>query len=274
MNDYYGDPARATGAAEEEEEAAAAAVEAIYDEVLSRIIHGVAMKIHRAAKTGTLRRSDVVMGRRPCGIGAASVKGEKAKGEEDAMEVEGDDGRAGTAGSAGGGLEADDRMGDAAAVAAAGNANPSDGREASSRDGGEGATAVREAKRDAAAAALATKPAPLCPVVPTGGRTAHPNKGPRTDIYGRTPGKDAPYPIPCPNGCGRQITSSRIAQHLEKCLGLTSRRSRGGSGGGTGRKGSGSGAGAPSGGRGRGGAGRGGKGRQGKQAKRKSSKVA
>jgi hypothetical protein len=53
-----------------------------------------------------------------------------------------------------------------------------------------------------------------------------------TDIYGRIPGKEPKHTIPCPNDCGRQLSSSRLALHLEKCLGLvtSSRRGSGGAG--------------------------------------------
>jgi len=44
-----------------------------------------------------------------------------------------------------------------------------------------------------------------------------------TDIYGRTPGKEPKYTIACPN-CGRHQSSSRLAIHLEKCMGLSSSR--------------------------------------------------
>lgn len=44
-----------------------------------------------------------------------------------------------------------------------------------------------------------------------------------TDIYGRTPGKEPKYTIACPN-CGRHLSSSRLAIHLEKCMGLSSSR--------------------------------------------------
>ncbi|KAL3808624.1 hypothetical protein ACHAXA_009005 [Cyclostephanos tholiformis] len=44
-----------------------------------------------------------------------------------------------------------------------------------------------------------------------------------TDIYGRIPGKEPKYAISCPN-CGRQLSSSRLAVHLEKCMGLSSTR--------------------------------------------------
>lgn len=47
-----------------------------------------------------------------------------------------------------------------------------------------------------------------------------------TDIYGRIPGKEPKYPVPCPNNCGRSVSSSRMALHLEKCIGLQSSRSR------------------------------------------------
>lgn len=44
-----------------------------------------------------------------------------------------------------------------------------------------------------------------------------------TDIYGRTPGKEPKYTIVCPN-CGRHLSSSRLSNHLEKCMGLLSSR--------------------------------------------------
>ncbi|KAL9189617.1 hypothetical protein ACHAXT_009292 [Thalassiosira profunda] len=88
----------------------------------------------------------------------------------------------------------------------------------------------------------------------------------RVDIYGRTPGKEPPFPIPCPN-CHRSLAASRMASHLEKCLGISTRstaRKASSASGSTGSRGSS--------GRGKG-SGRGGKGgRQGKQAKRKSSR--
>mmetsp|Transcript_28556 Transcript_28556/g.44980 ORF Transcript_28556/g.44980 Transcript_28556/m.44980 type:complete len:143 (-) Transcript_28556:1007-1435(-) len=43
-----------------------------------------------------------------------------------------------------------------------------------------------------------------------------------TDIYGRVPGKEPKYPIPCPN-CKRELAVSRFCQHLEKCMGLGGR---------------------------------------------------
>ena len=46
---------------------------------------------------------------------------------------------------------------------------------------------------------------------------------PLTDIYGRTPGKEPNYTIACPN-CGRHLSSSRLANHLEKCMGSSSSR--------------------------------------------------
>lgn len=55
---------------------------------------------------------------------------------------------------------------------------------------------------------------------------------PLTDIYGRVPGKEPSHTIPCPNdNCSRHLASSRLASHLEKCLGLVflSRRGSGGS---------------------------------------------
>jgi len=43
-----------------------------------------------------------------------------------------------------------------------------------------------------------------------------------TDIYGRVPGGEPKYPIPCPN-CKRELAVSRFCQHLEKCMGLGGR---------------------------------------------------
>lgn len=45
-----------------------------------------------------------------------------------------------------------------------------------------------------------------------------------TDIYGRTPGKEFKFTIACPNNCGRYMSSSKIAMHLEKCLGISTRK--------------------------------------------------
>jgi hypothetical protein len=45
---------------------------------------------------------------------------------------------------------------------------------------------------------------------------------PKTDIYGRIPTKEPKYPISCPT-CGRIISVSRFAAHLEKCLGISGR---------------------------------------------------
>ena len=51
---------------------------------------------------------------------------------------------------------------------------------------------------------------------------------PFTDIYGRIPGKEPKFTIPCPNdNCSRHLASSRLALHLEKCLGLVSSSRRG-----------------------------------------------
>ncbi|KAL7524166.1 hypothetical protein ACHAWF_000839, partial [Thalassiosira exigua] len=81
------------------------------------------------------------------------------------------------------------------------------------------------------------------------------------DIYGRTPGKEPSHPIPCPNYCGRQISSSRMALHLEKCLGLVKKRGSNTTGSSGARRSSGT-AGSS--------AGKGGKvSRQGKQAKKR-----
>jgi hypothetical protein len=44
----------------------------------------------------------------------------------------------------------------------------------------------------------------------------------KTDIYGRVPTKEPKYPISCPT-CGRIISVSRFAAHLEKCLGISGR---------------------------------------------------
>ena len=72
-----------------------------------------------------------------------------------------------------------------------------------------------------------------------------PTKPVYTDIYGRTPGKEPRYTIPCPNypACTRNISCSRLAVHLEKCLGLPSSRRRnssstGNAGSSSGRRGS------------------------------------
>jgi hypothetical protein len=67
------------------------------------------------------------------------------------------------------------------------------------------------------------------PSTPPSSLRATINTMPLTDIYGRVPGKEPKHTIPCPN-CGRQLSSSRLALHLEKCLGLVS-SSRRGSGG-------------------------------------------
>lgn len=93
-----------------------------------------------------------------------------------------------------------------------------------------------------------------------------------TDIYGRTPGKEPKYTIPCPNNCGRRLSSIRLAQHLEKCLGLSSRRRNSSSQSGTsGRRGSVS---ASLSSASKGSGSKGGKvSRQGKQNKRRSSKI-
>jgi hypothetical protein len=45
----------------------------------------------------------------------------------------------------------------------------------------------------------------------------------QTDIYGRIPGREPKYAIACPN-CDRHLSSSRLAVHLEKCMGLSSSR--------------------------------------------------
>jgi hypothetical protein len=56
-------------------------------------------------------------------------------------------------------------------------------------------------------------------------RATSPNKPqPKTDIYGRVTTKEPKYPISCPT-CGRNITVSRFAAHLEKCLGISGRGS-------------------------------------------------
>lgn len=45
---------------------------------------------------------------------------------------------------------------------------------------------------------------------------------PGVDIWGRIPPKEPSYPVDC-TVCGRQISSMRFAQHLEKCMGLSTR---------------------------------------------------
>lgn len=49
-----------------------------------------------------------------------------------------------------------------------------------------------------------------------------PSNKPKTDIYGRIPLKEPKYPISCPT-CSRNISVSRFAAHLEKCLGISGR---------------------------------------------------
>lgn len=43
------------------------------------------------------------------------------------------------------------------------------------------------------------------------------------DIWGRFPAKEPAKPIPCPV-CTRSVNASRFAQHLDKCMGISSRR--------------------------------------------------
>ncbi|KAL3776471.1 hypothetical protein ACHAWO_007551 [Cyclotella atomus] len=62
------------------------------------------------------------------------------------------------------------------------------------------------------------------PITDTKPTSIQPQQKPKskTDIYGRIPSKEPKYPISCPT-CGRIISVSRFAGHLEKCLGISGR---------------------------------------------------
>lgn len=53
-----------------------------------------------------------------------------------------------------------------------------------------------------------------------------PTSSPKLDIWGRMPSKESPQPVVC-TLCGRAVSSSRFASHLEKCMGISTRPSTG-----------------------------------------------
>ena len=275
-----------------------AAAENVYNEILSKVIIEVACGVHRAAKTGVLPYSNIMLG--PVNNGAVSEENEDGVGNNGRIHNE-----AGTKDSESG-------INDGDGVAAAGNDSDTDttgniidagqNKVGSQKEGnaikyskgqglemgsneelghGEGYDAKKtklQFSQERQSTITTNSESTILSSNITDKHTATiPDISPKksTDIYGRTPGKEPKYTIPCPNNCGRQISSSRMALHLENFLGISSGRriSNNPAASGNNRRGNASASTTSSVGKGNG-VSKGGKAsRQGKQAKRKSSKM-
>jgi len=275
-----------------------AAAEKVYNEILSKVITEVACGVHRAAKTGVLPYSNIMLS--PVNSGAVSEENENGVGNNGRIDNEADT------------KESESEINDGDVEAAAGNDFDTDitgniidaeqnkigsqkegsankdskgqgldmgSNEELGHDEGDDAKKTKlQFSQERQSTITTNSESTILSSNITDKRTATiSNISPKvyTDIYGRTPGKEPKYTIPCPNNCGRQILSSRMALHLEKCLGISSSRRRfsNNPASGTNRRGNASASTTSSVGKGNG-VNKGGKAsRQGKQAKRKSSKM-
>ena len=213
-----------------------AIAEKIYNDILTKIIVEVATGMHRAAKTGVLPYSDVM-----AGSVVRDEIGEARDGIFNSGQIENKD-----SGNDDGGLNREIRGADGDANDNTKGSVVADMKSEHTKEQKEEETYINSKKRKAdendeaqhsskvgvdsneahqKESGIDPKQNNVAMAVNTNAsankNSNTPNDGnssidPYNDIWGRQPGRECKYQIPCAN-CGRNITVSRFAQHLEKC---------------------------------------------------------